>query len=133
MIGKYQLETSEGFDAYMSELGVNWFTRKIACALYPTATNIQNPDGSITINTSSTFRPGVKFQEDTVDGRTVTTTATIQGNTIVKYQQGKEGEPTRIETREFSPDGSHMTLIHTMPGKKNIRSVRGYNRCNGNC
>ena len=88
MIGKYQLETSEGFDAYMSELGVNWFTRKvrctnetedwttkflkpmqIACALYPTATNIQNPDGSITINTSSTFkstsvtfRPGVKFQ-----------------------------------------------------------------------
>ena len=30
MVGKYVLETSEGFDNYMWELGVNWFTRKVS-------------------------------------------------------------------------------------------------------
>ena len=28
MLGQYQLETSEGFTAFMSEIGVNWFTRQ---------------------------------------------------------------------------------------------------------
>merc|ERR1712080_778243 len=54
MLGKFQLETSEGFTAYMTELGVNVFTRLIACSLYPTATNEQKGP-VITIKTSSTF------------------------------------------------------------------------------
>ena len=29
MIGEYVLETSEGFDNYMYEIGVSWFTRKV--------------------------------------------------------------------------------------------------------
>ena len=29
MLGEYVLETSEGFDDYMWQLGVNWFTRKV--------------------------------------------------------------------------------------------------------
>ena len=28
-LGKYQLETSEGFSAFMTEIGVNWFTRQV--------------------------------------------------------------------------------------------------------
>ena len=28
-LGKYQLETSEGFTAFMTEIGVNWFTRQV--------------------------------------------------------------------------------------------------------
>ena len=33
-LGKYQLETSEGFTAFMTEIGVNWFTRQVAFDLF---------------------------------------------------------------------------------------------------
>ena len=29
MLGKFQLETSRGFEDFMYELSVNWFTRKV--------------------------------------------------------------------------------------------------------
>ena len=29
MLGEFQLETSEGFEDFMYQLGVNWFTRKV--------------------------------------------------------------------------------------------------------
>merc|ERR550519_791493 len=84
-LGQYQLETSEGFTAFMSEIGVNWFTRQIACALYPTATN--------------------KDQRAT-----------------------KSSGVSRIETRNFKNNGQIMELVHTIPGKANIRSVRVYKK-----
>ena len=70
------------FTNYMYEVGVDGFTRKIACSLYPTATN-ELVDGQIKISTSSTFKSGENvfnlgepFTETTADGREVTTTAT---------------------------------------------------------
>ena len=33
-----------------------------------------------------------------------------------------------IETREFTPDGQVMRLIHTMPRKPKIKSIRVYKR-----
>merc|ERR1712007_216523 len=50
MIGEYVLETSEGFNDYMYAVGVDWFTRKIACSLYPTAKNEQSGQ-EVTIGT----------------------------------------------------------------------------------
>ena len=29
MLGEFQLETSQGFEDFMYEIGVNWFTRKV--------------------------------------------------------------------------------------------------------
>ena len=29
MLGQYQLQTSEGFNDFMYEIGVNWFTRQV--------------------------------------------------------------------------------------------------------
>merc|ERR1711933_184873 len=82
MLGDFQLETSEGFSDYMYEIGVNWFTRTIACTLYPTARNSITSDGKIKINTWSTFKSSEisfelnkPFKETTADGREVTTTA----------------------------------------------------------
>jgi len=132
MLGEYVLETSNGFNDYMWQLGVNWFTRQIACALYPTAANKQAPGGIITIETSSTFKSttltftlGNAFQESTADGRTVNTTAVVSGNKLIKTQVG---DPTTIETREFLENGDRMLLIHTMPSEPEIKSVRGYVR-----
>merc|ERR1711981_169267 len=136
MLGDFQLETSEGFDNYMYEIGVNWFTRKIACTLYPTARNSITPDGKIKINTWSTFKSSEisfelnkAFSESTADGREVTTTALLYGNKLVKDQKNT-GDPLldSIETREFTTDGKFMTLIHTMPSDPSVKSVRVYKR-----
>ena len=35
MIGDFQMETSEGFNDFMYEMGVNFVTRNIANNLYP--------------------------------------------------------------------------------------------------
>ena len=40
MLGEFQLETSEGFEDYLYEIGINWFNRKIACTLYPTTKEV---------------------------------------------------------------------------------------------
>merc|ERR1712204_28107 len=78
MLGQYQLQTSEGFNDFMYEIGVNWFTRQIACALYPKATNKNLAGGKIGIDTSSTFKSssidfhlGQSFVEVTSDGTKV--------------------------------------------------------------
>merc|ERR1711934_565268 len=136
MLGKYQLETSEGFSDFMSEIGVNWFTRQIACALYPTATNKNLGGDTVGIDTSSTFKStsiefefGVPFDETTGDGTEVRTTATLSGNSLIKDQRAlKSSGVSRIETRNFKNNGQIMELVHTIPGKANIRSVRVYKK-----
>merc|ERR1712244_18392 len=136
MLGDFQLETSEGFSDYMYEIGVNWFTRTIACTLYPTARNSITSDGKIKINTWSTFKSSeitfqlnTPFQETTADGREVTTTALLYGNKLVKDQKNTAHRSLdSIETREFTADGQFMPLIHTMPNNPKIRSVRVYKR-----
>merc|ERR1711899_141835 len=136
MLGDFQLETSEGFSDYMYEIGVNWFTRQIACTLYPTAKNSITPDGRIKINTWSTFKSSEltfglnkPFQETTADGREVTTTASLYGNKLVKDQiNTADRSLDSVEVREFSTDGQYMTLIHTMPANPSIKSVRVYKR-----
>merc|ERR1712045_1103557 len=136
MLGDFQLETSEGFSDYMYEIGVNWFTRTIACTLYPTARNSITSDGKIKINTWSTFKSSeitfqlnTPFKGTTADGREVTTTPLLYGNKLVKDQKNSaDRSKDSIETREFSSDGQTMTLIHTMPNNPKIKSVRVYRR-----
>merc|ERR1712045_916909 len=125
MLGKFELESSNGFEDFMTEIGVGFLTRKVACALTPVATNSLLPNGQIKIDTHSTFKSSSitfslnkPFRETTSDGRKVVTTAVLQGNRLIKTQLNP------VETREFSPDGRRMTLIHTMPSKPSIRSVR---------
>merc|ERR1712203_1292376 len=134
MLGQYQLETSEGFNNFMHEVGVSWFTRKIACGLYPKAT-IKNLGGNtVGIDTSSTFKSssiefelGVPFEEMTADGTNVETTATLTGDTLTKEQKALDSSGvSRIETRVFREDGKLMELIHTIPGQRS--SPSGFTR-----
>ena len=128
---------------------------QIACSLYPTATNKNLGGDTVGIDTSSTFKStsvdfefGVPFPETTGDGTKVETTATLSGNTLTKDQVVSELylilEPpnammdpqravtssgvSRIEKRIFSEDGEIMDLIHTIPGKPEIKSVRVYKK-----
>ena len=115
------------FPNYMYEVGVDGFTRKIACSLYPMATN-ELVDGQIKISTSSTFKSGENvfnlgepFTETTADGREVTTTATREGNTLVKNQVSRGGAPKYWSSSSVSfcpalpPNYCHGSLS-TSPG-----------------
>merc|ERR1739836_247502 len=149
MLGKFELESSNGFEDFMTEIGVGFLTRKVACALTPVATNSLLPNGQIKIDTHSTFKRyevqychcfksssitfslNKPFRETTSDGRKVVTTAVLQGNRLIKTQLNPVDKSLNVvETREFSPDGRKMTLIHTMPSKPSIRSVRVDKRIN---
>merc|ERR1712173_189433 len=134
MIGEFELETSDGFNDYMYAVGVSWFTRKIACSLYPTAKNEQSGQ-DITISTSSTFKStsvtfqlDTPFEEVTADGRKVLTTARRNGNELVKEQDGLGSALSSVETRRFIDGGNKMMLIHTLPSNPSIKSVRVYKR-----
>merc|ERR1712243_455280 len=91
---------------------------------------------SLGIDTSSTFKStsiefefGVPFDETTGDGTEVRTTATLSGNSLIKDQRAvKSSGVSRIETRNFKNSGQIMELVHTIPGKANIRSVRVYKK-----
>merc|ERR1712236_6527 len=60
MLGKFQLETSEGFSDFMYKIGVGWFNRALACTAYPIITITQSDDGTITEKTESSFKTSTK-------------------------------------------------------------------------
>merc|ERR1712048_750912 len=95
MVGDFQMESSEGFNEIMVELGVNFVTRNIANNLYPLQKIRQDEEtGEISIdtltsfrNTNSTFYLATEFEEYTADGRTTKTVASLEGeNKLVKVQ-----------------------------------------------
>ena len=47
MIGDFQMETSEGFNDFMYEMGVNFVTRNIANNLYPLQQIRQDKDDEL--------------------------------------------------------------------------------------
>jgi len=136
MIGSFQMESSEGFDEFMYEMGVNIFTRKIANNLYPLQ-EIKVEDGEVCIdtltsfkNTKSKFPLGPAWEEYTADGRTTQTVAALEGNTLVKVQtpEVSTGYHTTREERHFSEDGTVMTLRLIIPAKPEIKCNRLYKR-----
>ena len=138
MIGDFQMESSEGFDEFMYEMGVNVFTRKIANQLYPLQQIRQDPaDELITIETLTTFKNikiefklGEMWEEYTADGRYTQTTATVEGDSLVKFQV--LGQHTTYEIREFKEDGKEMVLHLVIPAKPEIICKRVYRRVPGN-
>jgi len=137
MLGSFQMETSEGFDEFMYEMGVNMFTRKIANNLYPLQEIRMEEDGQMSIDTFTSFKNtktkfplGTAWEEYTADGRTAQTVTTIEGNLIVKVQtpDAATGYHTTREEREFSEDGATMTLRLIIPAKPEIVCTRIYKR-----
>merc|ERR1711973_16198 len=92
MTGNFQLDSTENFDEFMRELGVNWFTRNIGNNLYPVQ-RIWQDQGEIHIDTETSFRStqtnfklDQTWQETTADGRVTETVATMDGRVLTKVQ-----------------------------------------------
>lgn len=76
-VGKYQLESSENFDEFLKELGVNFILRNLAKTSKPTIEITLDGD-TYTIKTITTlktsvitFKIGEEFEESRMDGKTV--------------------------------------------------------------
>lgn len=96
----------------MKALGVGMVTRKMGATVSPVV-ELTEKDGVYTLKTTSTFKSteikfklGEEFDEETVDGRKVKSTCTLEGNKLIQVQKGEKD--TTIE-REFTP--TEMTAI----------------------
>ncbi|XP_063860257.1 sodium/calcium exchanger regulatory protein 1-like [Scylla paramamosain] len=110
IVGKYKMDSSEGFDEFMKALGVGMVMRKMGNAATPTV-EITLDDGTYTLKTVTTFKTteikfklGEEFEETTADGRTVKSTITLDGNKLIHNQVGdkEKKEKDSVLTREFT-------------------------------
>lgn len=82
--------------------------RKMAGSVTSTVQLVKEDDDNYSFNTVSTFRtqqlkfkPGVEFDETTMDGRTVKCVITFEGNKMI--QQQTSDKPVKI-VREFTEE-----------------------------
>ena len=78
VLGKFQLDKSDNFEAFMAALGVGWATRKLGNKSSPVVTVSKAEDDTMTfkqeslVSTSSfSFKIDQPFDEKTADGRKV--------------------------------------------------------------
>merc|ERR1712211_155827 len=128
MIGHFQLDTSDKFNEFMTEMGVNWVTRNIANNLYPVQ-KIWVEEDEVHIDTETSFRStqtkfklGEQWPETTADGRYTQTLATLEGRVLKKVQvpDPSTGYNTTQELREMSEDGEVMTMTLIVQGKPEV-------------
>merc|ERR1712114_25383 len=106
--GSYTQTSCENYEEFLKALGVGFMLRKAAMASTPVMT-ITESGGQWTMTTKTTmksielkFRLGEEFDETTTDGRKVATTVTMEGNTLVTNQRGKDGSKDVKAVREFN-------------------------------
>jgi hypothetical protein len=100
--------------------------RKVGMSTNPTVHLEKHADGSYSFHTVSTFKTsvmkfsdGVEFENETLDGRKVQTTITINGNTMTQIEKGDKKSEI---IREFGD--SELVVTCTFD---NVVSKRWYN------
>ncbi|XP_057646903.1 fatty acid-binding protein 9 [Chionomys nivalis] len=97
-LGTWKLVSSENFEDYMRELGVDFAARNVAGLVKPTV-NISLNGEKINIQTESSFQNteisfklGEQFDETTADSRQVKSIVTLEGGSMIQVQKwlGKE-------------------------------------------
>ena len=110
IFGKYKLETSENFDAFLKEIGVGLMKRKLANIAYPTLEISKDEQDYISIKTTAPFktsttkfRIGEEFDEERMDDKMVKSLVTVQGNTYTQIQKDPDNKNLDIKyIREFT-------------------------------
>lgn len=118
-VGKYKMESSEGFDEFMKALGVGLVMRKMANTATPVV-EISEADGAYSLKTATTFKTteinfklDEPFSETTADGRTVQSTISMDGNKLIHKQIGdkEKKEKDSILTRVFTDEGMDLECV----------------------
>ncbi|RUS82131.1 hypothetical protein EGW08_010105, partial [Elysia chlorotica] len=123
LLGLWKLEKNENFDEFMKTMKVNIVLRKVGNSI-TSYEEITRHEDTWTINITSTFKSsklvfnlGEPFTENTMDGRTVKTTFTVEGDKLVAMQEpiDKGDIPSRYE-REVLEDGRMLLTCTSLPG-----------------
>lgn len=93
--------------------GVGWFLRRIGNTVSPSV-ELKKNGNRYTLVTLSTFKDteivfelGKPFEEETLDGRKVTSVITLEGNKLIQKQGG---DPPSEIIREFGPTEMTATM-----------------------
>ena len=127
-VGTYKFEKDDGkFDDFLKAMGVSFVTRKVAVNTSPTIEVSAKDDGTYVVTTTSTFKTskiefklGQEFEENRMDGETVKTTITKEGNKLIQKQVA---DPPVEIVREFTGD----KMITTCKCK-DVVNVREYKK-----
>ncbi|KAF7490114.1 Fatty acid-binding protein [Sarcoptes scabiei] len=127
--GKFKLESSENFDAFLQEIGVGFVTRKMANIANPDLEISKESDGKVCIKVVTSFRTNVirfhlneEFDEIRMDGKTVKSKVEFEPpNKFIQYQWDDKLRMKYI--REFLPDRINVTSICN-----NVQCFRVYRR-----
>ncbi|KAK2705593.1 fatty acid-binding protein-like [Artemia franciscana] len=124
--GKYKHIKSENLDDYMKEVGIDFATRTAAKAWSPNVEYKIEGDTYHIITSGLkehkiTFKLGAEQEEKAMDGRTVKSTYTLEGNTLTQIEKDGKGE-TKI-VREFNGDELTVTIT-----RGNIVAKRHYKK-----
>jgi hypothetical protein len=129
-VGTWKMESSENFDHYMREVGVNAVVAKMGSVAKPTMI-IEIAGGVWTLKSETTFKNtkvsfelGKEFEETTADDRKMLTTFTLEGHTLIQTQKPTvaDGVPSVI-TREL--DGNKILVTCKA---NDVVAIRHYNR-----
>jgi len=112
VFGKFQLDKSENFDAFMAALGVGWATRTLGNKTTPVVTVSKDEEDTVTfkqeslVSTSAiSFKIDQPFDEKTADGRKVKSTMTLEAPNELKHTMlGTEGGKDSVCVRKFLKD-----------------------------
>ncbi|XP_036035158.1 fatty acid-binding protein 9 [Onychomys torridus] len=126
-LGTWKLVSSENFEDYMKELGVDFAARNAAGLVKPSVTislneekvNIQTE--SSFKNTEISFKLGEEFDETTADSRKVKSTVTLEGGSMIQVQRWL-GKETTIKRKIVE---GKMVVECTM---NNVVSTRTYEK-----
>ncbi|BFZ12574.1 hypothetical protein BsWGS_15613 [Bradybaena similaris] len=93
LIGHWKLDTTDNLEEYMKAMKVNIILRKVARTL-TNYEEITKEDDTWSIHITSTFKSakmvfkiGEPFKDNTMDGRSVMTTFTIEDDTLIETQE----------------------------------------------
>ncbi|PAV62883.1 hypothetical protein WR25_23779 [Diploscapter pachys] len=115
IVGKWNFESSENFDAYMKEAGVGMMTRTVAAKLKPTLEFVVEGD-NWTMTSVSTFKThaskftiGLEQDDKTADGRDVKSLYTLVNDHLIQVEKSNSGgKDSRIDRYI---DGGKLVIV----------------------
>ncbi|XP_054158694.1 fatty acid-binding protein-like [Oppia nitens] len=124
--GKFKLTSSDNFDEFLKELGVNFVLRNLAKTSTPVVEISKDGDTyslkTLTAikNSEIKFELGKEFEEARMDGKNIKTVVVADGNKLIQTQYGDK--EVKI-VREFT--GPELVVTATVGS---VSSVRKYAR-----
>jgi len=126
--GKWKTTETKNFDEFMKTIGVNLALRTIGNNVTPHLTITVTGD-TLNVKTTSTFKNtdqtftfGTPFEEETLDGRKVTTTVEKVSDT--KHVATQKGTFDTTITRELTDDNTLLTTYEA----KGVTATRKFTR-----